>query len=129
MKNVHRNIVLSICYVLIMATFIVSCDWAQRDANTRKEIVTVEEQIRQIDRQIAQRIAARQEPESNTEHTTVYVDNNRSYAQKMMDDLMSSPRPIHFSDNNIIDAEIHKLKSEREMLMVRLTALYRSLNK
>ena len=131
-KSVCRNIVLSVVMFLI-ATFIVSCnDWTQRDAKTSNEIATVEEQIRQIDQQIAQRIA-RKMPKSNTVHPTkVYVDNNRSYAEKTLDNLMSErPTPIDSSDiwNNEIDAEIHKLKSEREMLIVKLNALYQSLNK
>lgn len=95
-KKVYRNVVLSICYILIIATFIISCDWTQRDANTRKEIATVEEQIRQIDKKIADLIWLSQP---------------------------AGPGSIVLNYN----AEISQLKSEREMLIVKLTALYRSL--
>ncbi|MEN6319601.1 MAG: hypothetical protein ABFD82_12690 [Syntrophaceae bacterium] len=102
MKNICRS---SILLILVIAICLVSCTSSedtvrvQRDVNTRNEIAAVEGQIRHIDQQIAELTQKR---------------------------FLFRDEPLLVTD---VDAKINKLKSEREMLVVKLTALYQSLNK
>ena len=102
---------------VLMTTFISSC--ISSDTRTREEITNIEGQIRNIDQQIAKLMVLKR--------SRIGTARNDDIVEGILIDKVFN-KPID-EENNRIDAEISKLKSQREMLFARLTALYQTLNR
>ena len=114
MKNVCRKSLL----LVIAASMVTLAGSCANDSATRNKIVSVEAQIRQIDQQIAQLIASRKGTSN-----TVHLAGDR-IVQRLLAEQQDN---FQASQTNQVEVEIDRLRSEPEMLVIRLNVLYQSL--